>query len=135
MKEAMRPRSAAAARPGSSNPSRRRVEALSTQNKGFTAASAAKIAAELGPKEDPIAKRVNMDVLSESTRGFIVSEDMHANVDDEGRVRHYTLKIREFNEREYAEEWALCHYNLACIYNADRGGDIYANSDKPTREG
>ena len=50
----MRPRSAASAtRPGSSkNLSRRRVEALSTQNKGFTAASAAKIAAEMAPKED-----------------------------------------------------------------------------------
>ena len=66
--------------------------------------------------------------MTESTRGYVIGEDMHRSVDIEGRIRHYTMKLRQFSIREYPEEWALCQYNLACLYCGDRGGDIFPDS-------
>lgn len=123
-----RPKSAAP-----TDPRRRRAEALSTQNKGFTAASASKIADEHSnmffSKRAPI--RVDNDVKEESPK-FTITGDVPNSGGEEDRIKHYQLKMKQYPVDEYPEEWALCHYFLGRIFFADREGVLF---NKTSREG
>ena len=63
-----------------------------------------------------------------SPNGCIITRDEPKSSGDDGRLNHYTSKIREYGYNEYPLEWALSHYSLAYIYLADRAGNIFNNS-------
>ena len=118
----------------SADPRRRRVEALSTQNRGFTASSAAKIAKNEGSEKagrGRLSVRIDHEIKFESSNGHIITGDLPRSGGDEARIKHFTSKMRQYSYFEYPEEWALCQYSLACIYYADRSGEIFTR----TREG
>ena len=74
--------------------------------------------------------KVDFDIKTTSNRGLKISEDVPTSGGDVDRIKHYNLKIREYNFNDYPEEWALSQYYLACIYYADKNGDVFNNSNK-----
>jgi len=115
------------------DPRKRRTAALSTQNKGFTSASAAKIADEHSKlffsKKAPV--RIDHDVKEESPN-FTITRDVPNSGGEEDRIKHYQSKMKQYPVDEYPEEWALCHYFLGRTFFADREGLLF---NKTSREG
>ena len=70
-----------------------------------------------------------------SPNRFVVTEDEPKSSGDDGRLKHYDAKIREYNFNMYPNEWALCQYSLACVYHCDKAGDIFNVKAKKIRDG
>jgi hypothetical protein len=119
------------------------VEALSTNNKGFTNGPknssvpySALITSGAIDDEDVRLERYkdghdvdllgasmggfkrDMNILTESPNGYEVTGDAPADDEYDWLVDHYTAKLRKFTSA-YPCEWALCHFSLGKVFMMD----------------